>query len=82
MQPQILEQKAMFYCWQLSECVLEKLYRSVLMTCLDSNPAKLFVRGEYTKTRTNRTIFLTDVAHQLQSWLHYKYRTRRICNKG
>ena len=26
----------------------------------DSNPSKLFVRGEYTKTRTDRIIFLTD----------------------
>lgn len=50
---------------------------------LDSNPAKLFVRGEYTKTRTDRTIFLTDeAAHQLKSWLDYKYRRRRICHKG
>ena len=50
---------------------------------LESNPPKLFVRGEYTKTRTDRTIFLTsEAAHQLQSWLHFKYRTRRICHKG
>jgi integrase len=50
---------------------------------LDSNPSKLFVRGEYTKTRTDRTIFLTDeLAHQLKSWLDYKYRTRRVCYKG
>ena len=49
----------------------------------DSNPSKLFVRGEYTKTRTDRIIFLTDeAAHQLKSWLDYKYRTRRICYKG
>jgi integrase len=49
---------------------------------LDSSPSKLFVRGEYTKTRTDRIIFLTDeVANQLRSWLDYKYRTRRICYK-
>jgi integrase len=48
----------------------------------DSNPSKLSIRGEYTKTRTDRTIFLTDeVAHQLKSWLDYKYRTRRVCYK-
>ena len=48
----------------------------------ESNPSKLFVRGEYTKTRTDRIIFLTDeVANQLKSWLDYKYRTRRICYK-
>src|SRR5919199_1935802 len=35
-----------------------------------SNPARLFVRGEYTKTRTDRTIFLTEeVTQQLKSWL-------------
>jgi len=46
----------------------------------DSNPAKVFVRGEYTKTRVDRTIFLTEeVTQQLKSWLDYKYRTRRVC---
>jgi integrase len=49
---------------------------------LNSSPARLFVRGQYTKTRTDRTIFLTDEAsHQLKSWLDYKYRTRRVCYK-
>ena len=47
---------------------------------LQSNPPRLFVRGEYTKTRSDRTIFLTsEVAHQLSSWFDYKYRSRRIC---
>lgn len=46
----------------------------------DSNPAKLFVRGEYTKTKVDRTIFLTDeLTQQLKSWLDYKHRTRRVC---
>ena len=49
----------------------------------DSNPSKLSIRGEYTKTRSDRTIFLTDeVANQLKSWLDYKCRTRRVCYKG
>jgi integrase len=49
---------------------------------LKSNPAKIFVRGEYTKTRTDRTIFLTEeIKQQLNSWLNYKYRTRRVCHK-
>ncbi|MFL6347884.1 MAG: tyrosine-type recombinase/integrase [Nitrososphaeraceae archaeon] len=49
---------------------------------LKSIPAKLFVRGEYTKTRTDRTVFLTEeIARQLDSWLTYKYRTRRVCHK-
>jgi integrase len=47
----------------------------------DSNPAKLFVRAEFTKTKTDRTIFLTEeLTGQLKSWLDYKYRTRRVCH--
>ena len=47
---------------------------------LQSNPPRLYVRGEFTKTRSDRTIFLTtEVAHQLSSWLDYKYRSRRVC---
>ena len=47
---------------------------------LKSSPAKVFVRGEYTKTRTDRTVFLTqEITQQLVSWLNYKYRTRRVC---
>jgi hypothetical protein len=46
----------------------------------DSNPAKLFVRGEYTKSEVDRTIFLTEeLTQQLKSWLDYKHRTRRVC---
>ena len=45
---------------------------------LESTPAKLFVRGEYTKTRTDRVVFLIgEIMQQLNSWLSYKYRTRR-----
>jgi integrase len=48
----------------------------------DSNPAKLFVRGEYTKTKVDRIIFLTEeVTQQLKSLLDYKHRTRRICHQ-
>ena len=46
----------------------------------DSNPAKVFVRGEHTKTKVDRIAFLTqEVTQQLKSWLDYKYRTRRVC---
>jgi integrase len=49
---------------------------------LQSNPAEVFVRGEYTKTKTDRYVFLTDeVVNQLKQWLEYKYRTRRVCHK-
>ena len=44
-----------------------------------SKPAKFSVRGEYTKTRTDRTAFLTnEMAQQLKLWIDYKHRTRRV----
>jgi integrase len=47
---------------------------------LQSDPPKLFVRGEFTKTRSDRTIFLTsELRYQLSSWINYKYRSRRVC---
>jgi integrase len=47
---------------------------------LNSSPPKLFVRGEFTKTRSDRTIFLTsELGRQISSWLDYKYRSRRVC---
>ena len=44
-----------------------------------SMPARFSVRGEFTKTRTDRIGFLTnEMAQQLKLWLDYKYRTRRV----
>jgi integrase len=49
---------------------------------LESNPARLSIRGEFTKTKVNRYIFITkELKEQLQKWLDFKYRTRRICYK-
>jgi len=49
---------------------------------LEFQPAKIFVRGEYTKTKIDRYIFLTEeVAIQLKQYIEYKYRNRRICYK-
>jgi integrase len=49
---------------------------------LECKPAKVFVRGVYTKTKTDRYVFLTEeVVNQLRKWLEYKYRTRRVCHK-
>jgi integrase len=49
---------------------------------LETQPAKIFVRGEYTKTRTDRYVFLSEeLVVQLKQWLEYKYRTRRVCYK-
>jgi integrase len=55
---------------------------SIRMKDLDFqlSPPKLFVRGEFTKTRSDRTIFLTsELRYQLLSWINYKYRSRRVC---
>ena len=51
----------------------------------DSNnnisPAKLIIRGQYTKTKVDRYVFLTrEVVEQLKIWLDFKYRKRRICH--
>ena len=49
---------------------------------VESQPARVFVRGEYTNTKTDRVVFLTEeVTQQLRSWLSYKYRKRRVCYK-
>jgi integrase len=62
--------------------VLLKHYLSVSDLDFDSNPAKVFVRGEYTKTKIDRIVFLTEeITRQLKSWLDYKYRTRRVCHQ-
>jgi hypothetical protein len=38
------------------------------------------VRGEFTKTRTDRVVYLTEeLTKQLTSWLTHKYRSRRVC---
>jgi len=43
--------------------------------------AKLFIRGEFTKTKTDRLVFLTEeMTNQFTTWLDYKYRTRRVCH--
>jgi hypothetical protein len=48
---------------------------------LDANHSKLFVRGEYTKTKADRIVFMTqEVTQQLKSWIDYKYRTRKVCH--
>lgn len=46
---------------------------------LDSNPSKIYLRGEYTKTRSDRTVLLTkEVVKQLRNFLEYKFRIRRV----
>ncbi|MGD1837266.1 MAG: tyrosine-type recombinase/integrase [Nitrososphaeraceae archaeon] len=46
------------------------------------NISKITIRGEYTKTKTDRFVFLTnEMADQIKTWLDYKYRKRRVCFK-
>ena len=48
----------------------------------NNSPAKLIIRGEYTKTKVDRYVFLTrEVQNQIKIWLDFKYRKRRICYK-
>jgi len=45
---------------------------------LDADLSTIFIRGKYTKTKRDRTVFLTqEVSKQIKSWLEYKYRRRR-----
>jgi integrase len=58
----------------------ESLFIRVKDIDFDDKPAKIYVKGENTKTKTDRTIFLTEeVTNHLRTWLKYKHRTRRIC---
>jgi integrase len=44
--------------------------------------AKVTIRGEYTKTKVDRYVFLTkEVQNQIKNWLEYKYRKRRVCGR-
>ena len=47
---------------------------------LESKPAKLRIRGEFTKTKADRYVFLTkELVQQLKLFIDYKYRKRRVC---
>jgi integrase len=46
----------------------------------DSNPVRVTIRGEYTKTKQDRYVYLTsEMVQQLNLWLDYKYRHHRSC---
>ena len=47
---------------------------------LEANPPKLRIRGEFTKTKVERYVFLTnELVQQLKIFIEYKYRKRRVC---
>jgi integrase len=58
----------------------EALSTRVCDYSLETNPLpRVFVRGEYTKTKCDRFVFLTqETVKQLKNWLEFKYRTRRV----
>jgi integrase len=46
----------------------------------DSNPVRVTIKGEYTKTKQDRYVYLTsEMVQQLNLWLDYKYRHHRSC---
>jgi hypothetical protein len=48
----------------------------------NSPTSKLNIRGQYTKTKVDRYVFLTrEIKEQIKLWIDYKYRKRRICYK-
>jgi integrase len=48
----------------------------------NSSPPKVTIRGEYTKTKVDRYIFLTkETVDQLKKWIDFKYRIRRVCSR-
>jgi integrase len=51
---------------------------SIRLMDLELDKHRVKIRGEFTKTKQDRYVFLTvELAEQLRSWLDYKYRTRR-----
>jgi len=56
------------------------LYIHIKDLDFDNKSATIYNRGENTKTKTDRIIILIEeVTNQLNTWLKYKYRTRRVC---
>jgi integrase len=53
---------------------------SVRIKDFDSKSRKIILRGGFTKTRTERIIWLTEEASkQIEALIEYKYRSRRVC---
>jgi integrase len=49
-------------------------------TNLKSKPARIYIRGEFTKTRQDRYVYLTsEMVQQLKIWLDHRCRYHRSC---
>jgi integrase len=56
---------------------------SIRLCDLSLDKSKMCIRGEYTKTKTDRHTFLTsEMVEQIKAWITFKYRHRRITYKG
>jgi integrase len=54
---------------------------SVRIKDFDSKSRKIILRGGFTKTRTERIIWLMEEASkQIEALIEYKYRSRRVCH--
>lgn len=52
---------------------------SIRLCDINFEASKIFIRGEFTKTKTDRHVFLTsEISNQLKAWLNYKYRLRKV----
>jgi integrase len=50
---------------------------------MNTSSPRLLIRGEFTKTKVSRFVFLTqELVQQISLWLEYKHRIRRVCLKG
>jgi integrase len=50
---------------------------SIRLMDIDFEKCKVHIRGEYTKTKVDRSVYLTsELVNQLKLWLDYKYRSR------
>jgi integrase len=55
--------------------------KDLIIDSNDNIPSKVIIRGDYTKTKADRYIFLTkEMRQQVKIWLDYKSRKRRICH--
>ena len=49
---------------------------------MNTSSPRLLIRGEFTKTKVSRFVFLTqELVQQISLWLEYKHRRRRVCLK-
>jgi integrase len=51
---------------------------SIRLMDIDFNNSKVHIRGDFTKTKVDRSVYLTtELINQLKLWIDYKYRERR-----